>query len=114
MSVHDSNHKAIVSSFVGHSWEFLLPTTAELDAQTMTVNRKTYLHNQGEFLHRFVSARRHNMSQKLSRLHVNIGTYETPKMVCQSKRMKRSMYSNSNELARHVHQKRQAHGKSNG
>ena len=55
-----------------------------------------------------------NWSQKLSRLHVNIGTYETPKMVRQSKRMKGSMYSNSNELARHVHQKRLAHGESNG
>jgi len=33
---------------------------------------------------------------------VNVGTYETPKMVRQSKKMKRSMYSNSNELARRI------------
>ena len=30
----------------------------------------------------------YNMSQKLSRLHVNVGTYETPQMVCQSKKRK--------------------------
>ena len=31
----------------------------------------------------------YNMSQKLSCLHVNVGTYETPKMVCQSKKKKK-------------------------
>ena len=27
----------------------------------------------------------YNMSQRLSHLHVNVGTYETPKMVCKAK-----------------------------